>query len=136
MAQSTTMVDDEYEMMPLSEEQQKRIEKFTPVSPLFSERPSLIDKVVRHVCVKRAMSAPPEHDMVVYTLRGGFLPCDRYWVTKVGQERMKQSSQVLYRPNITSKLIERVEALLIEYDETGIMVKGPQGVGKSFLSPS
>ena len=52
------------------------------------------------------------------------------------EEDRKQIFRVLYRPKIVKKLVKRIERRLNREKEKqlkwGIMVKGPQGIGKSF----
>ena len=72
------------------------------------------------------------NDSAVYELQKGFIEEDRYWVQNLRSQRMKRASPVLYRPHIVKDLVENVERLLNEGNQTGLMVKGPQGVGKSY----
>jgi hypothetical protein len=130
MMQFVDRTEDVYGMITLSAEQRNRLDEMTLVSPLFQDNPSLLETVVKHVCVTRASKAPPaDGSMEVYRVR--FVEYDRYWVTKTRQNRMVKESRVLYRPTIVNSLVNRVESLLDSGNETGIMVKGPQGVGKS-----
>eukprot|EP00978_Attheya_sp_CCMP212_P039746 scaffold209758_cov40-Attheya_sp.AAC.1 len=58
---------------------------------------------------------------------------DSPWIQKVRGERFGQTMEggILYRPYITDQLVGRVEAALGKVLPNGIMVKGPQGIGKS-----
>ncbi len=45
---------------------------------------------------------------------------------------MRADSTVLYRPGIVNELIQKVEYLLSRETNRGMIIKGPQGVGKSY----
>ena len=45
---------------------------------------------------------------------------------------MQVDSKVLYRPEIVKELVDEIERLLKTRPAGGLLVKGPQGVGKSY----
>ena len=73
----------------------------------------------------------PGQNPMVYTLEEGFLPEDRSWIDHVRIERMSRKASVLYRPEIVNDLVQRIDELLQARPPSGLMVRGPQGVGKS-----
>ena len=97
-------------------------------SPFFED---IVDTIESHVTKDRS-SMDPGQNATVYTLQEGFLPEDRFWIDYVRRERMRKYAKVLYRPKIVNALVEQVEELLTTEDRAGVMVKGPQGVGKSY----
>ncbi len=68
----------------------------------------------------------------VYTLEDGFVEEDRYWIKDINRLRMTADSTVLYRPGIVNELLKRVKHMLNRTTRVGLMIKGPQGVGKSY----
>lgn len=71
---------------------------------------------------------------MVYTLEEGFLPEDRSWIPLVQGARLTRDSKVLYRPKIVKKFVEEIEFILANGYTRGLLVKGPQGVGKSHVA--
>lgn len=63
-----------------------------------------------------------------------FSPDDlSYWKGNVRSERFKKTLDdgILYRPEIVRELVQKVESALVSSVSEGIVVKGPQGSGKS-----
>lgn len=70
----------------------------------------------------------------VYQIGKAFLPQDSsYWVEKLRTARFSSSvaTGILYRPKIADDLNYKVREVLERPLATGIILKGPQGVGKS-----
>ena len=100
--------------------------------PFNAERlKDLIDK--RFNNPNRELSKVPSMENLVYDMKENFVKADRYWIAKVRPERFPASTKarVLYRPEIVDNLMNALEASQSE-DQVGIMIKGPQGIGKSF----
>jgi hypothetical protein len=72
-------------------------------------------------------------DISLYQLENTFGTLSNYWETEVQSERFEKSFEdgILYRPEITKKMFELVKSTLDDESGSGIMVKGPQGIGKS-----
>ena len=50
----------------------------------------------------------------------------------VRRERLDENADILYRPQIVKVLVQQIEDLLSSKEIAGLLVKGPQGVGKSY----
>lgn len=80
---------------------------------------------------EKRFSKRPGNNARNYILEDGFLPKDRSWLSGIQVQRMRKMSEVLYRPQIVNDLIQCIEELLASDERVGLLVKGPQGVGKS-----
>ena len=62
-----------------------------------------------------------------------FSPTDSYWIENVQQVRFDdcESRGILYRPKIVEEMMKVVEDAFKKERRTGIMIKGPHGIGKS-----
>ncbi len=67
-----------------------------------------------------------------YKLKDGFLEQDSYWMDQVNTNRIRSDLTVLYRPGIVNELVQQVEHMLESDEMEGIIIKGPEGVGKSY----
>ncbi len=67
-----------------------------------------------------------------YKLKEGFVEKDRYWISDINTSRMTADSTVLYRPAIVNELVQQVEKMLTSETKEGMMINGPEGVGKSY----
>jgi hypothetical protein len=69
----------------------------------------------------------------LYDIDDGFAPDDLYWTENAQKSPFKDSFErgILYRPKIVEELVTEVETLLSDRFPGGVMVKGPQGIGKS-----
>jgi len=76
---------------------------------------------------------PSPTDSELYRIQSSFAHPDQYWREKAWSERFEDSltSGMLYRPAIVSELVKEVENALKANIGRGIMIKGPQGIGKS-----
>jgi len=74
----------------------------------------------------------PRPKATTYILEDGFSPEDRTWIQNVRADRMSFKSDVLYRPQIVNDLVQQIDTLLASNERKGLLVKGPQGVGKSY----
>jgi len=77
---------------------------------------------------------PSPSDSQLYRMQDTFADLDQYWLKEEWGERFEHTltAGILYRPAIVSKLLGEVENLFQkEYGREGIMIKGPQGIGKS-----
>ncbi len=89
------------------------------------------EKIVSHLNLDRSTKILGK-DPARYTLYDGFLEQDRYWIRDINTSRMTADSTVLYRPGIVNALLKSVKYLLTRKTKEGMMIKGPQGVGKSY----
>ena len=96
--------------------------------PKFDSISSTIDK---HVAIDRS-SMGPGNETMVYILEEGFMTQDQFWIDYMQGSRMQGDSKVLYRPEIVNDLVQRIDQIYAEDECIGLMVKGPQGVGKSY----
>ena len=72
---------------------------------------------------------------LVYDIEENFVPEDpRPWFKDLLRPRFSQgqSSRVLYRPNSVIGLLNKLDEVLNDRIKGGIIVKGPQEIGKSF----
>lgn len=60
------------------------------------------------------------------------MPNDRSWIEDARQTRMSRDAKVLHRPQIVHNLAQRIEQTFAKGHKRGLMVKGPQGIGKSY----
>ena len=62
-----------------------------------------------------------------------FSPTDGYWIENVQRVRFDdcESRGILYRPKIVEEMMKVVEDAFKKKRGTGIMIKGPHGIGKS-----
>ena len=62
-----------------------------------------------------------------------FSPTDSYWIENVQRVRFDdcESRGILYRPKIVKEMMKVVEDAFKKKRGTGIMIKGPHGIGKS-----
>jgi len=76
---------------------------------------------------------PPPAESQLYCMQDKFAIPDQYWLKEVWIERFRDSQRtvILDRPAIVSELIGEVEKVLNDDKGQGIMIKGPQGIGKS-----
>jgi hypothetical protein len=85
---------------------------------------------------KKSIDIPNEKEHV-YDVKEIFTASSQldtvYWIDSVRTERFTNSLQagVLYRPDITAKIQEKIEELLKLVAPSGLMIKGPHGIGKS-----
>ncbi len=91
----------------------------------------LRDKIINHLDLDRSTKSLGE-DPARYRLEEGFVEQDRYWIGDINTSRMTADSTVLYRPGILNQLIQKLESLLNSKMKEGMLIKGPQGVGKSY----
>ena len=103
----------------------------TPQPWLYPHFESIVGTIESHVTKDRS-SMDPGQDSMVYTLQEGFLTEDRTWMKYVRRERMRKNAEVLYRANIVKAIVQDIEELLTSDETAGLLVKGPQGVGKSY----
>ena len=82
----------------------------------------------------RELSKVPSMENLVYDIGKNFVSEDRPWFKDLRRPRFSQgqASRVLYRPKIVKGLLEKMDEVLNDGIKGGIMVKGPQGIGKSF----
>ena len=82
----------------------------------------------------RVLSKVPPMVNLVYDIEENFVPEDRPWFKDLLRPRFSQgqSSRVLYRPNSVIGLLNKLDEVLNDRIKGGIMVKGPQEIGKSF----
>jgi len=68
-----------------------------------------------------------------YKIQDTFLEEDQYWIGNVWGERFDRTLEieVLFRPAVVNELVWMVETCLAEDGGPGLMIKGPQGIGKS-----
>jgi AAA domain len=85
----------------------------------------------KHFSAESEYKVPTETSL--YQLENTFGTLSNYWETEVQSERFDKSFKdgILYRPEITKKLFDLVKCTLDDESGSGIMVKGPQGIGKS-----
>ena len=81
---------------------------------------------------EKRVSKKPRNNAFDYILEDGFLPKDRSWIPFMRDERMTHDSKVLYRPKIVKKLVDEIDYILAKGYTRGLLLKGPQGVGKSY----
>jgi Cdc6-like AAA superfamily ATPase len=70
----------------------------------------------------------------LYEIEEAFGAAANYWKDKVQDRRCEKSpsqAPLLYRSQITEELFQRMQETLSEDSLQGIVVKGPQGIGKS-----
>ena len=69
----------------------------------------------------------------LYNVNDGFAAKDFYWTATVESDRFIGTFKrgILYRPEIVAEMVMEVENVLSERVSFGVMVKGPQGIGKS-----
>ena len=86
-----------------------------------------------------------EKEMHVYKIRSNnqnsdsdftlpaFSPEDTYWMERIQRERFNDCNRrgILYRPKIVKEIMTMVDNSFNKYSPTGIMIKGPHGIGKS-----
>ena len=86
-----------------------------------------------------------EKEMHVYKIRSNnqnsdsdftlpaFSPEDSYWMENIQWKRFDDCNRrgILYRPKIVKEIMTMVDNSLNKYCPTGIMIKGPHGIGKS-----
>jgi len=67
-----------------------------------------------------------------YTLLA-FSPEDSYWMENIQCKRFDDCNRrgILYRPKIVKEIMTMVDNSFNKYSPTGIMIKGPHGIGKS-----
>jgi hypothetical protein len=90
------------------------------------------ERIARLVAYHFATEPPkvPAKQGPLYNIREHFGKFCRYWIDKVQFNRFGRDS-VLYRDGVTNALFQRVQYALDRGPGTGIIVKGPQGIGKS-----
>jgi len=114
-------------------EQEPSSKRFEMHSQGFDEaniRAALIKNFER---LKASEFRPSPTNSECYRLQDAFAILDQYWFKKAWAERFDDSltSGILYRPAIVSELLGKVENVLQDEIGKGIMIKGPQGIGKS-----
>jgi Cdc6-like AAA superfamily ATPase len=69
----------------------------------------------------------------LYDVEEAFSEKDLYWKENVRSARFDSTlvTGILYRPNIVDALVGSVKRVLLRPTAKGIMVKGPEGIGKS-----
>jgi hypothetical protein len=69
----------------------------------------------------------------LYKIEDAFSEEDLYWKENVRGTRFNSTltTGILYRPDIVDSLVGTVKGALMQSTARGIMVKGPQGIGKS-----
>ena len=81
---------------------------------------------------RKLSTVPPMHNLI-YDMEENFVKEDQYWISKVRPDRFDdETSRVLYRPVIVNEMMALVDKRRRKTVPKGIMVKGPQGIGKSF----
>lgn len=75
----------------------------------------------------------PENRAEKYSVREGFGGTTPYWVDDVRGARFAETltSGILYRPQIVNEICHQIENALNSPVKEGVMIKGPQGIGKS-----
>jgi len=69
----------------------------------------------------------------LYQIKATFAKKDQYWCDDLWFERFRNSKKegILFRPAVINELVRMVETCLAEDLPRGLMIKGPQGIGKS-----
>jgi hypothetical protein len=69
----------------------------------------------------------------LYNVKDGFAVEDYKWIATMETERFEGSFKrgILYRPEIVHELVKEVESVFNEPVASGVMVRGPEGNGKS-----
>ncbi len=91
----------------------------------------ITEKIHNHLDVDRSIKILRKSP-ARYTLQDGFMEQDLYWIRHINTSRMRADSTVLYRPKIVNGIIKDVKRMLMSITIEGMMIKGPQGVGKSY----
>jgi Cdc6-like AAA superfamily ATPase len=75
----------------------------------------------------------PTDDGRLYSIEEAFGDTANYWKGNVRYEPFgtKTEPTILYRPDITDGLFEKMEETIKNHPRVGVMVKGPRGIGKS-----
>ena len=75
----------------------------------------------------------PENRAERYSVREAFGGTMPYWVDEVRGARFAETltSGILYRPQIVNEICHQIENALNSPVKEGVMIKGPQGIGKS-----
>jgi AAA domain len=69
----------------------------------------------------------------LYKVEDSFGIAADYWKDKVRPDRFnRRDLNILYRPKVTDALFEKVKETFANYPRTGVIVTGPQGIGKSY----
>lgn len=76
---------------------------------------------------------PVPHTTHMYNLNDGFAREDLYWIAEGQLDRFEGAFTrgILYRPEIVVELESQVEKAFAMPFRRGVMVKGPEGIGKS-----
>lgn len=56
-----------------------------------------------------------------------------YWCDQLKVDRFTTSSEqgIIYRPTVTNEIVQEIEDCFKKPGRQGLMIKGPQGIGKS-----
>ena len=58
-------------------------------------------------------------------------PFHCYWTSQLRADRFADDPRILYRPSIADAIVSRIDKCFMASGKKGLMIKGPQGIGKS-----